>query len=173
MLIKLVLSTLIIGACTFIGYMYSYSYTQRFKELKALYSSIQQLETEIMFTSSRLVDALYRAGEYSKDSIGKVFIEISNLLSTKRGYTVEEAFKISIDKEGNNLFMLKDDIDIMYNLFLNLGYMDKEHQQTFFKSSYIELDQQKKEAYELAKQYGDMYRKIGALIGIAIVVIFI
>lgn len=173
MFIKIILSTLIIAGCTSIGYIYSLTYTQRVKDLQTLNNIIQHLETEIFFVSTRLVDALEKAGSISPHGVGNILIELSRVLNTKVGHSIKEAFNIIIKKTKHNTFLHKDDIDILSNLFSNLGYIDKEHQRKFFESFYLEIERQKKEAYEHSFKYGNLYRKVGALVGIAIVVVFI
>ncbi|MBF8982652.1 stage III sporulation protein AB [Lutibacter sp. B2] len=173
MIIKIVLSILIIIASTSIGYLYSYKHNQHSRQLKKLYTSFQLLETEMMYSSSSLPYALNKIGMKNKYALKNLFVDTAELLSNKCGYSLEEAWIYSINKNFHKTCLSEKDKEILISFIRNLGYTDKEHQKKFFQSLYLELEQQQKFADDFYQKNGRLYKNLGLLTGLTIVIVFI
>ncbi|WZL71450.1 stage III sporulation protein SpoIIIAB [Clostridiaceae bacterium 35-E11] len=173
MLVKLILASIIILSTASIGYILAYRYVQRIYQLKNLYVSFQLLETEIIYASNALPIAMLRVAEKSHKSISEFFIETYKILSSKAGYSAEEAWNKAINNHFINTALTNEDKETLMDFGKNLGCTDKENQAKNFHLIYLQLKKQQEIAEGLRIKNEKMCKSLGVLIGIAIVVIFI
>ena len=69
--------------------------------------------------------------------------------------------------------MAKEDGEILKDFGKNLGSTDKENQLKNFKLIYLQLEKQQKDAENLKNKNAKMYKSLGALVGITIVILLI
>ncbi|QXM06014.1 stage III sporulation protein SpoIIIAB [Crassaminicella indica] len=173
MFAKIIFSSVIIISTAAIGYILSYQYVQRLQQLKNLYLSFQLLETEIIYASNPLPTAMERVAIKSNKSINKIFTDTYKILSSKMGYSIEEAWNTAIYRNIKNMSLDKEDQDILIDFGKNLGCTDKENQLKNFQLIYLQLEKQQQLAEELKMKNGKLCKSLGILIGLSIVIIFI
>ncbi len=173
MFVKILGSILIIFSTSIIGYILAHRYTERIQQLKNIYLSFQILETEIIYLSNSLPIAMQRVGNKSNPIVKNIFTDTHQMLSKKAGYSMEEAWNKSIHNNFSNTSLIKEDCEILIDFGKNLGSTDKENQVKNFKFIYLQLEKQQKDAETLKIKNEKMYKSLGALVGIAIVILLI
>lgn len=173
MLAKLILSIIIIASAGIIGYVLAYRYVQRNQQLKNLHIAFQLLETEIMYSSSSLPMALKRVGLKSNSPIGSFFTETYKILDSRLGYGIEEAWSRTVEDTISETSLNHEDKEVLLDFGFNLGSTDKEHQIKNFQFIYLQLKKRQDDAENLRMKNEKMFKNLGILIGIAIVIIFI
>ena len=77
------------------------------------------------------------------------------------------------DSLNSFLFLKKEDCVVIENYFYMLGRGDSASQNTYFSSVKDTLSLLQKESEEIGKKYGDLYVKIGFLIGLFVLILII
>lgn len=173
MFAKIVLSMIIIISSASIGYVLAYRYVQRLQDLKNLYLSFQLLETEVLYSSNPLPTAMLRVSLKSNKTIGKIFMDTYELLNSRTGYGIEDAWQRAVDDNISHTSLLSEDREILMDFVKNLGATDKENQIKNFHLVYLQLKKQQEIAEGLKIKNEKMCKSLGVIIGIAIVIVFI
>lgn len=171
MLFKFVYSIIIIGCSSLLGFIFANTYVERTKLLNALLSTIQMLETEIVYGATPLPILMEKVGSKSKAEIRKIFLSTADLLNKNQGQTFEEVWYYSVIKETKDTSFSKEDVDLLLSLGKNLGISNSEDQMKHIRLVQEEL----KRYYELALiEQGKnvkLFKNLGFLLGITIVII--
>lgn len=171
MLIKLIFSLLIVAGCTMIGTIYASSLGERVKLLSGLQSTLQMLETEIVYGGTPLPLLLPRVAEKSKTEISAILLDATDQLSLKEGATFAEAWRRAVKMNYGKSALHNDDLDILINLGNNLGISDKENQVKHIRLSMEDVRRNFEVALALQQKNSGLYRHLGLLAGISIVII--
>lgn len=174
MVIKFFGALLIMTASTLIGYIYSNIYNLRVKELRELQYGIQMLETEIVYGYSPLPEALDNVSRrVSLENISLLFSEVSKKLKNKNGLSVSEAWSITLNSLLSKTSLTEVEKDILIAFGKSLGISDVKNQDKNFKLTLTLLKQEELKAVELRDKNVKMYRNLGFLFGLALVIILI
>ena len=166
---KYIFLILIITGCTSIGFLLSKAYIDRVKELKSISKLINLLKNKIKFTYMPLSEAFKQIAILSDNrKISKIFISTSEKLENK---TFNLAWKEAIDEEKVFLNLKKDDINLINTFGAMLGKTDMEGQINEIESFNLLLESRIKKAEEESLKNGKMYKSLGTIIGLAIVII--
>ncbi len=173
MLLKSFISLVIIICCSWIGLIYANSYTERSKLLISMLSSMKMLETEIIYSATPLPEILAKVAKKSKKEVGEIFLYTYEILDKKDGHLFSEAWEKAVMIKTRHLSLKQDDIDILISIGNNLGISDTNDQ-----IKHISLAMEAiKRSYEssLIGQENNvkLFRNLGILIGITIVIILI
>lgn len=173
MLIKLMLSLLIVIGCTMVGTIYASSFGERVKLLSSLQSTLQMLETEIVYGGTPLPLLLPRVAEKSRAEIADILMDVSELLLLKEGVTFAEAWRRAIKINQGKSALNSEDFDILINLGNSLGTSDKENQVKHIRLSMEDLRRNFEVALALQQKNAGLYKHLGLLAGLTIVIILI
>lgn len=172
MLIKLILSCIIVVFCGVLGHIYANAYVERTKQIGAIISTLQMLETEIAYSATPLPLLLERVAKKSNKEIASLFYKTADKLNQKQGYTFFEAWKSVIYLELGQSVLKEEDIDILLNLGRNLGISDGEDQ---LKHIRLAMDETKRN-YDLAfleqSKNVKLFKNLGVLLGLTITIVF-
>lgn len=167
-IIKGILFILIFLSSTYIGMLISSKYKNRVNDLKEFKSVLNIMDTKIKYTYEPIGDICQEIYQMNDTNIGRMFKEVSNLLKTK---TITEAWNIAIDKYGNNFS--KEDKNIIKSLGKMLGKTDINGQVSQIEQLneflYSQIEKSEKERQKNEK----LYKSLGMVIGIAIIIILI
>jgi len=163
--LKTVGMLLILGASTAAGFWYAEGFRKRYAELQEIQRAIYQFQGEIEYTHTPIPEALLKVSEKSKEPIGQVLKQISNLLEKNEAKDVYEAFKLSFDSNKNSLCLSKEDISIVLDMAKVLGDADIEGHKKVFNYTLEKLKGQIKIAEGLAQKNVKMYRYLGVTLG--------
>ncbi|MGO1470846.1 MAG: stage III sporulation protein SpoIIIAB [Tissierella sp.] len=156
-----------------LGILYGGMFSKRERNLIDLEYNIRLLESEIIAGRTPLPEALENVYKKGKGEIKVIFQEIKiDLLENRR-----EDIYISFSFQKNLLkkqYMFKDE-DISIFLFLGkiLGKSNKEDQESNLKFIIKQIQTMKEESRIEKEKNVKLYRTLGVLMGISIVIIMI
>lgn len=171
MIIKIIFSCIIIFCCGMVGEIIANSYRERTKLLNQLISTFQMLETEIVYGATPLPFLLKRVAQKSKSEIASLLEITSEILLKKEGYTFAEAWEKGLEVAKRNSELKLEDIELLLSLGNNLGSSDMENQVKHIRLTMEGLRRNYEEAILLQNKNVSLYKHLGLLTGLTIVII--
>lgn len=169
-IIKFIILITIFGASTSIGFLMSKKYKNRVIELREFKNAINTLEAKIKFTYEPIPEIFNQISENSQNNIFKIFRKASEYIGEN---TTKEAWYKAIEELKPVINLNNEDIKIIQDLGNLLGKTDIEGQISEIKVTSNFIDTQIIKAEEERKKNEKMYRNLGTIVGLAIVIILI
>lgn len=166
--IKIILGIGVIICSTQIGILLSKKYVYRLEELDELKNNFQIIENKIKYTYEPLEEIFLEIAEISSLGIRELFKKTANNIKEKGA---ENAWKEEI--KNAELSLKKTDRNILKEFGNLLGKTNKEGQVNQIKFVNTLLDRQIEKAKEERKQNEIVYKKLGLILGVGIVIILI
>ncbi len=165
---KIIILLLIILISSFLGIIFSKKYYFRLNELKQIKTILNILENKIKFTYEPIPEIFLQISEKFNGNIKEIIKKtIENINKTDIGNSWEK----SIDTVNSNL--LKEDREIIKGLGKLLGKTDVEGQISQFNLINEFLNTQINKAEKNREKGERLYKKLGFIFGIVIVIILI
>lgn len=156
---------------TLIGNKIASKYKNRVRELNDLKTILNTIQIKIKFTQEPLVDIFKEIyEEESVDSIKKLFKCVSENLEKM---SMENAWKKSIEQNKDKFNLNKEDLSILERIGNNLGKTDIDGQMKEIEVTKEFIDIQLEKAEEDRKKNEKIYKTLGGIAGIGIVIILI
>lgn len=172
-MLKLLGSIVVIGASGVMGFIYSNFYLERVKQIRDMQYALNILETEIIYTSLPLSEAMEFTAEKCGKGIKNVFKKISKMLKEKTKHSVYEAFKDACASSKDEIYFGKEEMDILESFMQSLGVSDMEGQKKNFNITIKKLEEIEKKAEAIRAKNERLYRYLGICMGVLIVIILI
>jgi stage III sporulation protein AB len=172
-MIKIIGCTVILGASTMAGYIYSERLKYRVVQLNEIQRAIHQLQNEITYVHALLPDAFKSVASKSREPIKELFNKTSELLSDNEYESVYEAMNSAMNLIKNRLSITLDDINVILDLSKTLGESDIEGQNNMFSLTIENLKKQINISEEFMKKNIKMYRYLGFSFGAMLVIALI
>lgn len=172
-MIKLLGAILVITACTLIGFEVANKYKLRPLQLRALRSLLNLLEAEIVYLSTPLPLALEKVARYASAPLNSLFIMARDELLSGDGITAGEAWVKAVDSFQDKSCLDEEDLNILRQFGAGLGGSDKDEQIKNIQLTKELLKQQEWKADEKRYKNERMWRSMGFLSGLAIVLILL
>lgn len=172
-MLKLIGSIIVICATTIMGFNYASIYTKRVKQLRVIQYAFNILESEIVYTSTPLVEAFQNVGDKSSDTIKKLFLSMSQNLSLKNTQNVLCAFKEAEKSLKGEIYFEKEELEIIYSFMNSLGNSDIEGQKKNFNITIKKLEAFEIRAEESRRKNEKLFRYLGVSAGMLIVIILV
>lgn len=166
--LKCILLLLVFIATAYVGLLMSNKYKNRVVDLKEMQCALNMLETKIKFTYSPLPDIFEEIAEHVNPNISHIFRMASIKMDT---INAKEAWEQAIDVSYTNLN--KEDINTIKSLSKLLGKTDAEGQVSEIQLVKKFLETQIEKAENECKKNEKLYRTLGIVSGMGIVIILI
>jgi len=156
------------------GEMKARSLGWRLNQLLDLQQAFRLLSTEISYTATPLPHAFERIGGRIKGTIGEIFSQASqNMWSSKeRGTGAGEAWMQALKQYSGETFLSAEDIKIAEQLGVSLGLSDREGQLKQIQMVSQQIEYALKEARDERNRNERMWRYLGVLGGLALIIFF-
>ena len=159
----------IVAGSTSIGFIISKGYSERLDELNAFNTLINILQNTIKFTKLPLKDIFEQIGNITiKTRVKNIFINCSQKI---KDITLENAWKQAIDEEMDYLNMKNEDFDVIETLGNTLGKTDIDGQMNELNHFKERLNIQIKQAEEEKRKNSKMFKSLGTIAGLVLVII--
>lgn len=165
---KLILSILIIFCSARIGIEISKKYIQREKELYEIKNAFKIMETKIRYTYKPLKEIFEEISTTVDTSVANIFKNASKHIEFK---SAKSTWENAID--NTNLFLNKEDIEIIKGFGKLLGKTDKLGQLSEIELVVSLIDKQIGQATAEREKNENLYKKIGFILGIGLVIILV
>ena len=168
LIFKLILFFLKFLSSTYIGVLLSSKYKNRVKDLKEFKSFLNILDTKVRYTYEPIGDICKELSKMSDSNIGKLFGKLNELIKNR---PIALAWETTIDENGYNFS--SEDKNIIKPFGRMLGKTDIEGQVSQIKQLQEFLKIQIEKA-EIEKQKNEkLYKSLGVVIGIAIIIVLL
>lgn len=172
-LMKILGSILIVLSSSLIGYYLGNKYSARLENLMHLEQCIKILETEIVYGAVPLPEALTNVYLKGNKKVSYIFEEIKiNLLSNRDG-DLYKSFEMVKSQLLEDFSLEEEDVELFLSLGRLLGNSDRADQEKNFKLILNHIKILKEEAKLERDKNEKMYKNLGILAGIAIVIILL
>ncbi len=166
--IKIIIYSFIFLSCSLIGILVSKKYINRVNELKEFKNALNLFKTKIRYTYEPIPDIFKEISENVNSNISEVFKNAANKMDI---LAAGDAWNLALKIDTLNIN--DEDRNVLKNLSKLLGKTDLQGQinQIEMTSDYIEEQIQKAEKERSKSER--MYRTLGMIIGMAIVIILV
>ncbi len=166
--IKIIIYSFIFLSCSLIGILVSKKYINRVNELKEFKNALNLFKTKIRYTYEPIPDIFKEISENVNSNISEVFKSAANKMDI---LAAGDAWNLALKIDTLNIN--DEDRNVLKNLSKLLGKTDLQGQinQIEMTSDYIEEQIQKAEKERSKSER--MYRTLGMIIGMAIVIILV
>ena len=168
MVVKYIIIFLVFVICFLLGNIISKRYTLRVKELKDFSNALNIIENKIKFTYEPLSEIFIQTSRLLSENISNIFINASNYM---KRFSSEEAWNKSV--EQSSTYLNKEDIENIKSFGKLIGKTDKEGQVSHIELTRTFIQLQLEKARKEEEKNAKMYKTLGAIIGLAIVIILI
>jgi stage III sporulation protein AB len=172
-MLKLLGALLVICGSTAAGFYYSDKFKRRTQQLNEFLRCFYQLQNEIVYTHTNLPEGIKNLSKTSIFPIGRLFKEISELLEKNEVDTVFDAFTQGFKIERNEIFLAKEDIEIIMNFSKTLGESDIEGHKKIFSLVLENLKKQTQISETIMYKNVKMYRALGFTSGAALIILLL
>ena len=169
--IKLVISASIVGISTYIGTYKARKLKEREYVLRDAITFLKLVENEIKY----MMNILPNAYEIARQKLNtELKIKIGNIVIDMLEMRNIELVENSIEKNIAEISCLEDyDKNVIISTLKNLGRSDVEGQINIIENGITTLENQVTEANEVKLTNSKLYRTIGIIAGLMLVIIFI
>ncbi|MCX7923270.1 MAG: stage III sporulation protein SpoIIIAB [Clostridia bacterium] len=172
MILKIIGSVAILGASSILGHVYSQDCVKRPQELRVLQGLLQMFENEISFLSNLLTEAFEKICRSSDSEVANIFKQtVLNLKS--QNINASQAWESAVKDVIKKTSLNKEDEEILISFGKMLGNSDLEGQIKNIRLTVNQLKMQEQKAEDNRKRNEKMYRSLGVLGGLAIVIILL
>jgi len=165
-IIKILIYSFIFLSSSMIGILLSKKYSNRVKELQEFQNALNIFKTKIRYTAEPIPEIFTEISSNMNSNIGSIFKVASNNMKL---VTAGEAWSLALNAEVLNID--DEDKNILKNLSKLLGKTDIEGQISQIELTSTFLDEQISKAEREKNKSEKMYRTLGVILGVAIVII--
>ncbi|MBS4536199.1 stage III sporulation protein AB [Clostridium sp. D2Q-14] len=172
-LIKLLACGMIIIPSTIMGIMMGKKYSNRVNNITSIINCLLVLETEIIHLSNPINVAFKNVDEKGNNKISCIFPNIVEILNSNREMSLFRAFKKELIVNRTKYNFTKEDEEIILSLAKVIGVTDKEEQKKHFNTVIQQLKIQRNQAIEESKKNEKLYKKLGVIFGLLLILILV
>lgn len=156
-----------------IGYLYGGRYSKRVQGLTELQGAVRLLQTEIIVFANPLPYALSNISSKVSKNMSDVLISIKDDIEAKESGDIYTSFLMTIDSIRTKWLLKDQDIDLYLSLGKVIGKTDRNNQELQFKYVLDELELLIIDAKEEKIKNEKMYRSLGVLMGLGMIIILV
>lgn len=173
LIIKIFLLATVLVVSTAIGFFISNRFSKRVSELSDILSALEIFETKISYTYDSLIDTFEYIANNLKTKVYRIFFITAEHLRENKNMSAGDAFRNVIEDEKIFLELNEKDIEILKGLSISLGQTDLENQIKNINLVSQMIETQLNEAIEEKSKNYKMYRNMGVLTGLVLIILLI
>lgn len=171
MWIKMLGAILVVTATSWAGFEAAQRFQRRPRQLRELQSCLQMLETEINYGLTPLPTALEKIAASIKGPVGDFCCAVKEELLAHQGISMRDAWNKGVDLLGKHCAITECDQNILRNFGHTLGLSDRHDQIKHLKLAMSQLSAAETNAWEEKRKNERMFRALGILGGLAVVIL--
>lgn len=172
-MLKFIGAVLVIISGTGIGFKASENLILQNVQLKKLKELLIILRGEIRYNNTVMSQALRNILKKSDKVFEKFLLYVADNLDKYQGKTVADIWNDGVDKELSKLMLSKKHIEKLKDLGNTLGFLDKEMQISYFNLMIEQLDTDIEDNNKRCRDNCKLYRTLGIMGGILVVLIIV
>lgn len=170
-MLKLAGAMCVIFAGTMLGFYQALQLSARTRQIRQVMQGLQRLETEITYSFTPLSQALRLVADTMAGPVAGLFARTAEALEERQTATVQESWRLSVDECWSRTAMKRPERDAVLQLGAVLGKSDRSDQAKHLRMTVSLLAAEEAEAAEENRRYGKMWRSLGLLTGVLIVIL--
>ncbi|MCL5676368.1 MAG: stage III sporulation protein AB [Firmicutes bacterium] len=171
--LKLLGSALVLLSSGYLGLQMASAYRRRPRELAALRSGLQLLETEIVYGATPLPAALRQVAAGLDGTAGELFQKAGQTLSRGRGITGGEGWSRALGEVYPYSALTPEDLGALRLLGVSLGASDRADQVKHLALCRERLAHLEEQAKDRDRRYSRVWSYAGFLTGLLVVLVLI
>jgi len=172
-MIKLTGALLVLFAGTAFGFFQAAKYVQRSKQLRILIHALQRLETEINYGQTPLPDAFNRTSQMTEQPIAILFEQTAKLLENEEELALHEAWLQAVEYCWGYTALKSREKEVLLRMGTVLGMSDSDDQRKHLQLAQLQLKSEEEGAREEQQKYEGMWKSLGALGAVLIVILMV
>ena len=168
LIFKITTLSLIFICSTGIGILMANKYRKRVEELSNMKKALNIFETKMKYTYQPIPDIFKEIAKSFENSIGYIFKIAADNMQTK---SASDSWNIALDSVNTN--MQKNDIQVLKGLSKLLGKTDIQGQISEIELTDNFLNIQLEEAKKALDKNEKLYKNLGVITGLALVIMLI
>ncbi|MFD2170913.1 stage III sporulation protein SpoIIIAB [Tumebacillus lipolyticus] len=172
-MIKLFGSLLVLLVATSFGFKKASRFAERAKQLRQFITALKLLETEILYAATPLSEAASKIGARIRSPVGTFFAELGHMLREGQGVSAGEIWRETLSAQRRTLALQEVDRDVLTTFGQTLGISDRQDQIKHIQLAISQLSSEELVAREEQQKNEKMWRYLGALMGLALVILLV
>jgi len=172
-MIKLSAMALVLLGCGYLGILFASSYKRRVSQLTEFGQVLHQLEFDIDFLNIPLAESLEKISKNCSGGVRDIIFYVKERLTNDRCIDMQKIWERGFVRFREEIFLSIEDQKILTDFAKNLGAGDRNSEKNNIKMTTARLKIAEEEAREIAKTNVRMYRGLGILAGVFIVIVLI
>lgn len=178
MYIKIIGALFILSACTGMGLYFGSGIKDRLEKLQMLKHQFSAIRSDIAYSGTTLPEAMDTMAErLSINKTSKEFQcfygEVSKRLMEKSGIPFQKIWEDAIEHYLKNTSLNKNDLQLLSSLGGQFGYLDREMQLKTIDLYLARLEEERLSEVQKAGEKMRLYRTLGLLAGVFLVVVML
>jgi stage III sporulation protein AB len=170
-MIKLIGALCVIFAGTMLGFYQALQLSARPRQIRQSIQGLQRLETEILYGFTPLPEALEAVARAAGGPVGAIFARAGRGLSEGNSDTVQDSWRSAVEGCWERTAMKRTEQEAFLQLGSVLGISGREDQAKHLRLAVSVLQAEEAAAAEDNRRYGKMWRSLGLLSGVLIVIL--
>lgn len=170
-MLKLIGAMLIVLTGALFGFHQAMLLARRPRQIGELIRSLQRLETEIGYGYTPLPEALTRTGRALRGPVGALLGSAGEELERASGQTVRQIWQRTIERLWRSTSMKTAEREALLQLGPTLGMTDRDEQVKHLRLTVRQLEGEEALAREEQQRYERMWKSLGVLMGLLVVIL--
>jgi stage III sporulation protein AB len=148
-------------------------FNERPAQIRQILSCLTSLKSHVNYMAMPLSEALLSSTKGVDGPVRELFHKMAHLLDENGRITPGEALQHALKDCDNELSLEKSEIEILYSLGANLGFINSEEQDRYISMVQLQLKEIEQEAVHYRDQNVKMYRYLGICGSLIVVIILL
>lgn len=171
MILHILACFVVLFGCGALGIVLSGKFKSRVIQLKELQNVMTQLEFDIDFLNITLDESFERISRNIESPLKSVILYVSDRLKKNPGADMQRLWSRAISKYRYDLALSKEDTGILVDFAKTLGEGNREKEKNNIKLAQMRIKMALEQACTEADKNVKMYRGLGLLAGVFIVIV--
>ena len=161
----------LIAGCAALGFYLAAQEGFRVQDLQEFKKALMILSSEIEHLRAPLPVACANIAKRTKEPISALFAHFSRLLTENEGETAYQLWMLALESQKKRAHLAAEDWDVLEGFGKTLGYLDKQMQQSAIAYAMDYIDEKTAELQTQSDKNKRMYRSLGVIGGLLLVVL--
>lgn len=171
MSIRMFLYIIVIAGCGYMGLAFGWKIDKRIEQIKAFEAIMTQLGFQLGFLSVPFGEALLKASLSQRGAVRELMENTVEIMDNQPDISAGEAFEGALRQCTDGLYMSNRELDIIREFMVQTGKADLQRTMDGIKVTSAKLKLAREENEARRNQDGKMYKGLGFMTGIFIVVL--
>lgn len=162
---------MVLMAAAVLGFMKAGKYRERIKELRHLQVALNMLSSEISYTATPVPLAFKKIGSRVDKPIALFFLRCSQLLEESPEVDFSDTWQRVVKENFKETTLEKSDQYLLLSISSFLGVSDQQHQEKQINLILHQLDHTERDALDAMHKNERMWRYLGVMGGLMLVIL--